>query len=283
MDINTDELLQEAARLIERAEAVAIFAGAGMGVDSGLEQYRGKDGLWTKSITLNNKAINYYDLMKPVAFKEEPELAWGLIGFLMDKYDQTQPHAGFSILKELVRKKKHFIVTSNTDEHFQKAGFNKNRIFEIHGSIYNSQCMYNIECETWETEYPTINNETITASPPFPMCPVCNSECRPNTYLFEDDFFVPANSADQQFRYMEWQETITTNYKNIVALEIGAGKTIFNLRRYAEKFTGHNYPLIRINPNDFETDQPNHISIPLGARNCLNRIKEYIDSEYCPF
>ena len=60
---------QKAAGLIKSADAIAIFAGAGIGVDSGLAQYRGKDGMWTKSVVVNNKAINYYDLMKPAAFR----------------------------------------------------------------------------------------------------------------------------------------------------------------------------------------------------------------------
>jgi NAD-dependent SIR2 family protein deacetylase len=283
LDRNTNELLQKAARLIKNADALAIFAGAGMGVDSGLSQYRGAGGLWTKSITLNNTAVNYYDLMKPVAFREEPELAWGLIGFLMRKYDAIQPHIGFSILKEWVLQKEYFVVTSNIDEHFQKAGFNTKRIFEFHGSMYKSQCMYNLECGVWDAEYPKVDIETIIASPPFPMCPVCNSYCRPNVYLFEDGFFVPTISGEQQFRYMEWVEKVKMNCRNIVAIEIGAGKTISTIRRYAEEFTGEDHSLIRINLNDFETNKTNHISIPLGAKESLMQIKDYIEKEDCPF
>jgi NAD-dependent SIR2 family protein deacetylase len=283
MHFRNDTDIEKIAHLIQDADAIAIFAGAGMGVDSGLEQYRGEKGLWKKSILLNDIAVNYYDLMQPVAFKKQPELAWGLIGFLMEKYDKVEPHRGFSILKEMVHDKQHFVVTSNIDEHFQKAGFNRNRIFEIHGSIYNSQCMYNAECEIWETEYPKLESQSLTASPPFPMCPECNSYCRPNIYLFEDDFFVPAISADQQFRYMEWQERINRNCGNVIAIEIGAGKTISTLRRYAEKFAGDNHPLIRINLNDFETNNTNHISVPFGALDCFVRIENIIDKENCPF
>jgi NAD-dependent SIR2 family protein deacetylase len=71
--------LQEAARLIKNADAIAIFAGAGMGVDSGLEQYWGEDGLWIRSILMNNKEINYYDLMKPAAFRQQIAPAINLV------------------------------------------------------------------------------------------------------------------------------------------------------------------------------------------------------------
>lgn len=282
MHIITDGSLQEIAALIVSADAVAIFAGAGMSVDSGLGQYRGTNGLWTKTLKVNNKKVNYYDLMKPLAFKEEPELAWGLIGFLMNKYENAIPHIGFSILKELLFKKEYFITTSNIDEQFQKAGLNKKRIFEIHGSIFNSQCMYNIECDVWDTPDIIVDPETVVADS-FPMCPECNSYCRPNVHLFEDDFFVSTTSAEQNFRYFEWQEKIKSKCKNIIALEIGAGKTISTIRRYSEEFAGINYPLIRINPNDFETFKTNHFSIPIGAKDFLVQVKELVDRKDCPF
>lgn len=196
---------------------------------------------------------------------------------MIEKYNSIQPHVGFAILKELVSQKQYFIVTSNIDEHFQKAGFETNRIFEFHGSIFNSQCMYNLECEVWRTERIRVMADSIEASSPFPMCPVCNSYCRPNIFLFDDDFFSPAISVDQQFRYMEWREYINSECQNIVALEIGAGEALPTIRRYAERFAGEARPLIRINPNDFETDQENHISIPLRARESLVRIKYYVD------
>ena len=53
-----NERLLKSAKLIENADAIAIFAGAGMSADSGLVTYRGADGLWTKTIKLNNKNVN---------------------------------------------------------------------------------------------------------------------------------------------------------------------------------------------------------------------------------
>jgi hypothetical protein len=72
---------------------------------------------------------------------------------------------------------------------------------------------------------------------------------------------------------MEWREKMVNNLQNIIALEIGAGKTIPTIRIYTENFAGDNYPLIRINPFDFKINKPSHISIPLGALVCLIRIK----------
>lgn len=279
--MNKIDLFEFIAKYLKNADAVAIFAGAGMSVDSGLEQYRGDDGLWTKSIILNNKTVNYYDLMKPAAFREEPELAWGLIGDRMKKYGSAEPHEGYTILKEMVIQKEYFIITSNIDEHFQKAGFDAKRILEFHGSIFNTQCMYNIECGIWETPNIRFDPIDMITTSQIPMCPVCNSYCRPNIHLFDDDFFVPTISAEQQFRYMEWREKINLNCKNILAIEIGAGKTLPIIRNYAERFAGENNPLIRINLNDHETNQTNHISVPFGAKDTFVRIRESLND--CPF
>lgn len=56
-------------------------------------------------------------------------------------YRYTKPHEGFSILLEIAKKKKdYFVVTSNVDGQFQKAGFNPDKLYEIHGSIHHVQC-----------------------------------------------------------------------------------------------------------------------------------------------
>lgn len=267
-----EQLIKETAGLIQKADAMVIFAGAGMGVDSGLEQYRGEDGLWTKALEVNGQPINYYDLMTPLAFKKEPGLAWGLIGYLTEKYMDTDPHEGFVILRELLYSKEYFIVTSNIDQQFQKAGFSKERIFEFHGSIFRTQCGERLECGTWETPDVKLDSENITALPPLPVCPVCNNYCRPNIHLFDDENFASEISAEQQFRYMEWRSRIESSFNHIVALEIGAGLTIPTIRWYAERFAGDNYPLIRVNPDDSQSDQSNHYAIPIGAADYLRNI-----------
>lgn len=279
MENKEDRLFKEIASLIKAADAIAIFTGAGMGVDSGLEQYRGTDGLWTRSIRIREREIPYYDLMKPVSFREEPALAWGLISNRISMYQDTLPHEGYGILLELLRQKEHYVITSNVDEQFQKAGFHPDRIFEIHGSVFNSQCMYNTECGTWRTPHIKMLSDGITADSPYPFCPVCNSFCRPNVYLFDDDFFVPDLAAEQQFSYMEWREYLREEQLQPLALEIGAGETIPTIRTYAERFAGTHCPLIRINPNDHETDHANHYSVPYSARQGLLKIRQHTKAE----
>lgn len=53
-------------------------------------------------------------------------------------YRDVKPHEGFNILKELCKNKDYFIVTSNVDGQFQKANFDEDKIYEIHGSIHTN-------------------------------------------------------------------------------------------------------------------------------------------------
>ncbi|MFN6040176.1 MAG: SIR2 family NAD-dependent protein deacylase [Bacteroidota bacterium] len=280
MNTNTDTKFEQVAELIQKAEAIAIFAGAGMGVDSGLEQYRGDDGLWTKSIIINGKAVKYRDLMTHQAFEEVPKKAWGLVASLINKYNSTTPHSGFSELLNLIKDKEYFVITSNCDEHFQKAGFNEESILECHGSVYNMQCMDILEREIWITPEIIFHQENLMAEYPLPCCPNCAGNCRPNIFLFGDWFWVSIKSASQQKRYNKWSKEIKTICKNILAIELGAGKVIPTIRNSAEKFAGQSIPLVRINPNDFEVLSGHHISLPYGAKASILKVAEKINKNY---
>ncbi len=263
----------QAVKLIKNADAIAVFAGAGMGVDSGLEQYRGKGGLWTKSIVVNNEKVNYQDLLTHDAFDKTPEQSWAFVASLIEKYTRTIPHKGYTQLLDILKEKEYFIVTSNCDEHFQKAGFDELRHWECHGSIFNMQCMDILERDIYKTPLLSIDPITQTLIGGVPKCPKCGLNCRPNMYLFYDWFWVSNNSVAQQIRYNSWQKEIKEKKNKIVAIEIGAGKTIDTIRKTARRFTNDTIPLIRINPYDFEIENPNEISVGNGAKEFFERLE----------
>ncbi len=272
------EKYKTAAKLIKEADAIAIFAGAGMGVDSGLDQFRGKDGVWTKNIEIDGHNIAYYDLMTHKAFVEMPSKAWALIASLTNKFNDTRPHEGYNYLLEMIKDKEYFVVTSNCDEHFQKAGFIEMNILECHGSIYYMQCMDIVEEEIWVTPEITLDSEKFDVIGFLPKCPNCDSNCRPNVLLFGDWFWRSDKSSHQQIRYNQWKRIVKEKYKNILAIEIGVGKTIPTVRIASENFSNDTYPLIRINPHDSETVSGNQISLPFGAKQCLINIYELFNN-----
>jgi NAD-dependent SIR2 family protein deacetylase len=128
------ELITQAAALIRSADALVIAAGSGMGVDSGLPDFRGNDGFWNAYPPFRHLGLKFTDLANPDWFEHDPPLAWGFYGHRYNLYRRTQPHEGFQILHQWAAAKPagYFVFTSNVDGHFQRAGFAEDRVLECH-------------------------------------------------------------------------------------------------------------------------------------------------------
>ena len=121
--MTTSDEIERAASFIANADALLICAGAGMGVDSGLPDFRGEGGFWTVYPALGRERIEFENIANPNAFRADPIQAWGFYGHRLKLYRETTPHDGFRILKEIAEKLPHgaFVFTSNVDGHFRKA------------------------------------------------------------------------------------------------------------------------------------------------------------------
>src|SRR3990170_4287678 len=77
----------------------------------------------------------------PRNFHGDPAFGWGFYGHRTNLYRDTRPHEGFRILARWIERfgLAHFVVTSNVDGQFQKAGFREEEILEVHGSIHHLQ------------------------------------------------------------------------------------------------------------------------------------------------
>src|SRR5262249_36997694 len=137
-----DTALRRTAGLIARAEALLIGAGAGMGVDSGLPDFRGTQGFWKAYPPYAKLGLDFVSMANPERFRTDPPFAWGFYGPRMNLYRAATPHDGFALLRGWAERMPRgaFVVTSNVDGHFQRAGFDPERIAEVHGSIHAMQC-----------------------------------------------------------------------------------------------------------------------------------------------
>ncbi|MCK5855547.1 MAG: NAD-dependent deacetylase, partial [Sulfurovaceae bacterium] len=177
--------IQKAREKIAEADVILITAGAGMGVDSGLPDFRGDEGFWKAYPVIKDLGHSFVDMANPQWFETNPKLAWAFYGHRLNLYRETLPHEGFYLLKELVESKKdYFIFTSNVDGQFQKAGFPEDKIEECHGSIHHFQCVacgqgiYSAKDETIDVDM--IKFEALN----IPKCPKCNEIVRPNILMF---------------------------------------------------------------------------------------------------
>ena len=80
MNEELESISQFFAEALSHAEGLLIGAGAGMGVDSGLPDFRGTSGFWKAYPPLAKLGIQFEDMANPRWFKESPELAWGFTG-----------------------------------------------------------------------------------------------------------------------------------------------------------------------------------------------------------
>ena len=258
--------IRQAAKAIKEAKYMLITAGAGMGVDSGLPDFRGDEGFWRAYPIAKKLGLNFKALANPRWFNINPGLAWAFYGHRLNMYRNTTPHEGFSILLNMPHNK--FVFTSNVDGHFQKAGFSEMRIVEIHGSINYLQCSKPCSQDIWENnEEIKIDMEKFKALN-YPLCKNCKAIARPNILMFGDFRFVEKRLNLQLARFEYWLSQID---EKLVIIEIGAGKVVPTVRNMSEKIRkSFDSTLIRINP--FEADGAD-IEIKKGALEALREIK----------
>src|SRR6185437_1705178 len=97
----TQQACQAAARLLAQADGLMITAGAGMGVDSGLPDFRGDEGFWKAYPMLGELGISFAEMANPRHFASDPAMGWGFYGHRLQLYRATVPHAGFASLQQV--------------------------------------------------------------------------------------------------------------------------------------------------------------------------------------
>ncbi|MDP2880668.1 MAG: Sir2 family NAD-dependent protein deacetylase [Azonexus sp.] len=268
--------IAQAANWLREADGLLITAGAGMGIDSGLPDFRGPGGFWSVYPALGRARIAFESIANPAAFATDPRLAWGFYGHRLALYRGTTPHAGFARLIELAKDMAHGIraLTSNVDGHFQKAGFATNQVCEIHGSIHHLQCAAGCGEQIWPADafQPEIDTANCRLLGETPHCPHCGALARPNILMFGDWAWVERRTTLQYQRLQQWLATV----ERLVCIEIGAGTNIPTVRHFSENCGGR---LIRINPGEPEVPDPaTGIGLAIGGLDGISRLHAAVAS-----
>lgn len=254
--------LARAARQIDAADAIIITAGAGMGVDSGLPDFRGDTGFWKAYPALGKARIGFAAIANPAAFRRDARLAWGFYGHRLGLYRTTVPHAGFAILRNWAARMAGgaFMVTSNVDGQFAKAGFAAERMLEIHGSIHHLQCLAPCGARIWSAAdfTPEVDTAQCRLVNEPPHCPACRGLARPNILMFGDWDWQEERTTRQEQAFAAWRARV----RQPVVIELGAGIDIPTIRLFGER---QDAPLIRINPRAPAVRRSRDVGLPLGA------------------
>ena len=268
-------MLAKAAKAIREAEVFIITAGAGMGVDSGLPDFRGDHGFWQAYPPYARLGLSFVDAANPAHFQRDPAFGWGFYGHRTNLYRATIPHQGFHIIQRWIESNQadYFVVTSNVDGQFQKAGYDQRQILEVHGSIHYLQCLTPCSSNIWENDEIIPVDEISMRARYIPRCPDCKEVSRPNILMFGDWSWLPDRTRIQEYSFERFLEQHAD--KRIVLIEMGAGSAIPTIRATSERI-GWKYEgatVIRINPREPEIKEP-HFSMACGALEGLQMLDE---------
>lgn len=254
---------------LEEADGLVIAAGAGMGVDSGLPDFRGDEGLWRAYPALRKAGLDFVRIASPHAFRRDPELAWGFYGHRLNLYREITPHSGFDILLRWAGAKPHgaFVFTSNVDGQFQKAGFAPQRVMECHGSLHWLQCMHSCTNHLWDADgwVPEVDTSACRLLSPLPNCPDCGQLARPNVLMFGDGEWNHERTGLQEQRLEAWLEKVSRP----VVVELGAGTAVPSVRWFAASL---NRPIIRINLRESAIDPAQGVGLAGRALRVLTAL-----------
>jgi len=164
-----------AREFVDEAAAVAVLTGAGISTDSGIPDFRGPQGLWTKNPEAEKASnIRYY-----VSDPEVRRVNWArrAAGQL---WADVEPNIGHQALVHLEgRGKLHTLITQNIDELHQRAGSDPSKVVEIHGTTRKAACL---SCD-WCAEMELVLDR-VRAGEDDPSCPECGGILKSATVSF---------------------------------------------------------------------------------------------------
>lgn len=165
----------EAARaLIDAARRVVALTGAGISTDSGIPDFRGPQGVWTR----NPAAEKLSDIRHYVADPEVRKLSWQ--SRLTHPAWTAQPNAGHRALVELERRGKlHALVTQNIDGLHHRAGNSAALVIEVHGNVHHAVCL---GCD-WKGTMQSVLDR-VRAGEEDPECLRCGGILKSDTISF---------------------------------------------------------------------------------------------------
>lgn len=257
MKVTLNNNIENIKKLIDEAEYVLIGGGAGLSSSAGIE-YSGKrfEDTFKEFIEKYHFTDMYTSGFYDFKTQEEKWAYWAKHMYIND-IGMKATNLYKEIL-ELVKNKKYFVITTNVDDQFYKAGFDKDRIFATQGSYAYIQC----SCACHDKIYNATDmvkemveniKDCKIPSELVPKCPVCGENMEVN--LRKDAYFVQDdNWYRQDEKYGKFLDN--TKDKKVLLLELGVGfNTPGIIRLPFEQMVYNNdkWNLVRINKDNTST------------------------------
>ncbi len=165
------------AEWIVEARSIVVLTGAGISTESGIPDFRGPQGVWTKNPDAEKTATLRYYVSDPAVRRQ----AWR--NRVDSEMWRAEPNAGHRALADLEQVAAlHTLVTQNVDGLHQAAGSSPERIVEIHGTVHDAKCL---ECGWRGPMGPVLDR--VRAGEEDPPCEVCGGMLKSATISFGEN------------------------------------------------------------------------------------------------
>lgn len=182
-----DELIRHTAKLLKKSKYAIALTGAGISTDSGIPDFRGPNGIWTKNPDAERLAYEMY-----FVFLRDPVEYWEtrlLRPYMPVEMEQAQPNEGHKALAKLEEMGLiKCIITQNIDGLHIKAG-SKN-VLEYHGSVHKLRCL---SCRKRFARSDFDLDALLRQGKLPPLCPYCGAPIKDDTVLFNES--IPEDVA----------------------------------------------------------------------------------------
>ena len=159
---------------IDEAARIVVLTGAGISTDSGIPDFRGPQGVWTR----DPKAEKLSDIRYYVSDPEIRKLSWQ--SRLEHPAFKAQPNMGHRAIVALERRGKlHALITQNIDGLHIRAGNSPERVYEVHGNVHRAMCL---SCD-WRGEMKDVLAR-VRAGEADPPCTECGGILKSDTISF---------------------------------------------------------------------------------------------------
>lgn len=233
-----EEEIKELQALIDKANRIVFFGGAGVSTESGIKDFRSEDGLYA----LKSKyGVPYEVILSHTYYKEHTDTFFRFYREFM-LVTTAKPNPAHLYLAKLEQRKNLTIITQNIDGLHQKAGSKK--VLELHGSIQRNHCE---RCEQF------YSLEDILMQSGTPRCEKCGGVIKPDVVLYEEP--LDWNTVNQTISEMEKADLL------IIA---GTSLAVYPAAAYIDYFNGDNIVVINKTPAPIRRKIKLEINAPVG-------------------
>ncbi|HSG80444.1 MAG TPA: Sir2 family NAD-dependent protein deacetylase [Acidimicrobiia bacterium] len=245
--------IEQAAALLRSRSKVLVFTGAGISTESGIPDFRGPDGVWTK-VDPAEFTIDRY-----LSSSETRSRSWRMrrdSGAL-----RARPNDGHRAVTRLWESGRvHGVVTQNIDGLHQRAGLPDDAVIELHGNAHRTRC---VACG-----YRTDTEEILTRidEQGDPPCPECGGVLKVDVVLFGE--MLPANATERAFELAREADAVVA---------VGSTLSVYPAAHVPLEVVRSGHPLVIVNRGETEFDEIATIRIDGGAGDSLTAIADALE------